>query len=177
MFEKDRFDISLRRLHWLMAILIVLAYIAIEQRDLFGRGTTGRFVMMQSHFWIGIGIFILAWARIVQRLKHGSPRIAPKLPGWQLGISYLFHSVLYAFFIIMPILGMMTVWTEGKELFIPFTDIVLPPLMAENKELGHQLEELHHDIGEAFYWVIGLHVLAALYHHFIRRDNALQRML
>jgi cytochrome b561 len=49
--------------------------------------------------------------------------------------------------------------------------------MAENKELAHQLEEWHHDIGEAFYWVIGLHVAAALYHHFIRRDNALQRLL
>jgi cytochrome b561 len=177
MFEKDRFDISLRRLHWLMAILIALAYIAIEQRGLFERGTTARFAMMQSHFWIGIGIFILAWVRVVQRLKHGSPRIAPRLPGWQLGISHLFHFALYAFFIVMPILGMMTVWTDGKELFVPFTDIAFPRLMAENKELGHQLEELHHDIGEAFYWVIGLHVVAALYHHFIRRDNTLERML
>jgi cytochrome b561 len=177
MFEKDRYSIGLRRLHWLMAILIALAYIAMEQRDIFERGTTGRFVMVQSHFWMGTGIFILAWVRIVQRLKHGSPRIAPRLPGWQLSISHLFHFALYAFFIVMPILGMMTVWTDGKELFIPFTDIALPRLMAENKELAHQLEEWHHDIGEAFYWVIGLHVAAALYHHFIRRDNALQRLL
>lgn len=177
MFERSRYSVGLRRLHWLMAILIALAYIAIEQRGLFERGTAARFAMMQSHFWIGIGIFILAWVRIVQRFKHGSPRISPRMPGWQLGISHLFHFALYAFFIVMPILGMMTVWTDGKELFVPFTDIAFPRLMAENKELGHQLEELHHDIGEAFYWVIGLHVVAALYHHFIRRDNTLERML
>lgn len=177
MFEKSRFSTGLRRLHWLMAILIALAYIAMEQRDLFERGSTGRFVMMQSHFWIGISIFILVWVRIAQRIQHGAPRIAPRLPAWQLNVSHLFHFALYAFFIVMPILGMMTVWTDGKELFIPFTDIALPRLMAENKDLGHQLEDLHHDIGEAFYWVIGLHVVAAIYHHFIRRDNTLQRML
>ena len=48
--------------------------------------------------------------------------------------------------------------------------------MAENKDLAHQLEELHHDIGEAFYWVIGFHIVAALYHHFIRKDDTLVRM-
>jgi cytochrome b561 len=176
MFEKARYASSLRLLHWLMAFMILLSYLAIEQRDLFERGSPGRFAMMQSHFWLGIGIFILVWVRIAQRLKHGVPRITPSLPVWQTGLSHLFHFVLYAFFIVMPILGMMTAWTDGKILFIPFTDIALPALMAENEVLAKQLEGWHHDIGEAFYWVIGFHVLAALYHHFVRKDNTLSRM-
>ena len=176
MFEKARYASSLRLLHWLMAVMILLGYLAIEQRGLFERGSPGRFAMMQSHFWLGIGIFILVWVRIAQRLKHGVPRITPSLPVWQTGLSHLFHFVLYAFFIVMPILGMMTAWTDGKTLFIPFTDIALPALMAENEVLAKQLEDWHHDIGEAFYWVIGFHVLAALYHHFVRKDNTLSRM-
>lgn len=176
MFEKARYASSLRLLHWLMAVMILLGYLAIEQRGLFERGSPGRFAMMQSHFWLGIGIFILVWVRIAQRLKHGVPRITPSLPVWQTGLSHLFHFVLYAFFIVMPILGMMTAWTDGKTLFIPFTDIALPALMAENEVLAKQLEGWHHDIGEAFYWVIGFHVLAALYHHFVRKDNTLSRM-
>ena len=176
MFEKARYAPSLRRLHWLMAVMIVLAYLAIEQRGLFERGSPERFAMMQSHFWLGIGVFLLAWLRIAQRLKHGAPRITPRLPAWQAGLSHLFHFALYAFFIVMPILGMMTAWTDGKTLFIPFTDTALPALMAENEALAHRLEDLHHDIGEAFYWVIGLHVLAALYHHFVRKDDTLTRM-
>ena len=132
--------------------------------------------MMQSHFWLGIGIFILVWVRIAQRVKHGVPRITPSLPVWQTGLSHLFHFALYAFFIVMPILGMMTAWTDGKTLFIPFTDIALPALMAENEALAHQLEDLHGQIGDIFYWVIGFHVLAALYHHFVRKDNTLSRM-
>lgn len=176
MFEKARYTASLRRLHWLMAVMIALAYLAIEQRNLFERGTPERFAMVQSHFWLGIGIFVLVWVRLQQRLKHGAPRITPALPGWQNGISHLMHFALYAFFIVMPILGMLTAWTDGKAIMIPFTDIALPALMAENKDLAHQLEELHHDIGEAFYWVIGFHIVAALYHHFLRKDDTLVRM-
>ena len=176
MFEKARYTASLRRLHWLMAVMIALAYLAIEQRNLFERGTPERFAMVQSHFWLGISIFVLVWVRLQQRLKHGAPRITPALPGWQNGISHLMHFALYAFFIVMPILGMLTAWTDGKAIMIPFTDIALPALMAENKDLAHQLEELHHDIGEAFYWVIGFHIVAALYHHVIRKDDTLVRM-
>ena len=177
MFEAARYAKKVRIVHWLMAIMIALSYLAIEQRGLFERGTTARFAMMQTHFWLGIGIFILALERIGLRIKHRVPRIEPGLPVWQANLSKLFHFALYAFFIVMPILGMMTAWTDGKTLFIPFTQIALPALMAENEALGHQLEDLHGQIGDIFYWVIGLHVFAALYHHFVRKDNTLKRML
>ena len=62
-------------------------------------------------------------------------------------------------------------------MLVPFTGIALPALLAENEDLAHTLEDLHGSIGEAFYWVIGLHVLAALWHHFGRRDDTLRRML
>ena len=54
--------------------------------------------------------------------------------------------------------------------------IALPALLAESEELAHTLEDLHGQIGEIFYWVIGFHMLAALYHHFVRKDDTLSRM-
>ena len=49
--------------------------------------------------------------------------------------------------------------------------------MAVDDAFGHRLEDIHGTIGTVFYWVIGLHVAVALWHHFIRRDNVLERML
>lgn len=166
-----------RRLHWLMAVLIVFTYIAIEQRGLFERGSPQRFAMMQSHFWLGLTLFTLAWWRLTQRLRRGAPAITPPLPGWQSATAAVTHVALYAFFIVMPILGLATAWTDGKTLYLPFTDISLPALLAENEDLAHQLEDLHGLIGQIFYWVIGFHVLVALYHRFVRRDDTLARML
>ncbi|MCL6620161.1 cytochrome b [Thermomonas hydrothermalis] len=166
-----------RHLHWWMALLVVLAYVLIEQRGLFPRGSGGRFAMMQGHFWAGITIFLLAWWRIASRLRHGAPPITPPLDTISALLSKLTHLALYAFFIVMPLLGMATAWSDGKAVMIPFTGIALPALLPENEALAHQLEDLHGSIGEAFYWVIGLHVLAALYHHWVRRDDTLKRML
>jgi cytochrome b561 len=99
------------------------------------------------------------------------------LPVWQARSAAAMHIALYAFFIVMPLLGLATAWTDGKMLYVPFTQIMIPPLLGENKTLEHTLEDLHVLIGQTFYWVIGLHVLVALYHHFVRRDDTLKRLL
>ena len=96
---------------------------------------------------------------------------------WQAAPAGLLHVLLYAFLVVMPVLGLLTAWADGKTLLVPFTQIALPAPIAPDQALAEQLEDLHGGIGEFFYWVIGLHVLAALYHHFVRRDDTLRRML
>ena len=60
---------------------------------------------------------------------------------------------------------------------LPFTGLELPSPLVENHDLHEQLEEIHGFVGETFYWIIGLHIAAALWHHFLRRDSTLRRML
>jgi superoxide oxidase len=171
-----RYAPVLRRLHWLMAVLVALGYLLIEQRGIFPRGSGGRAAMFQGHYWVGITIFVLAVWRLLARRRHGAPAVTPALPRVQGFIAALMHVALYAFFIVMPLLGLATAWTDGKQVFIPFTQVALPALLAENEALAHTLEDLHGDIGEIFYWVIGFHIAAALYHHFVRKDDTLKRM-
>ncbi|GAA5068063.1 cytochrome b [Lysobacter panacisoli] len=178
MFGKvRRYTPGLRRLHWLMAVLILLVYVAIEQRGLFQRGSPERAAMMQTHFWLGLSVFVLVAWRLALRVRHGAPPIHPALPLWQALPAGLLHLLLYAFLIAMPVLGLLTAWTDGKVLYVPFSQIALPALMAPDPALAERLEDLHGSIGEFFYWVIGLHVVAALYHHYVRRDDTLRRML
>lgn len=176
MADATRYAPILRRLHWLMAILIALGYLAIEQRGFFARGTPARFAVVQSHYWIGLSIFVLAGWRIVQRRRFGAPAITPALPRLQAIVSKSTHVALYAFFIVMPILGISAAWLDGKSVFLPFTQVAIPPLLAESEQWVHTIEDLHGQIGQIFYWVIGLHIAAALYHHFVRRDDTLRRM-
>jgi superoxide oxidase len=171
-----RYAPVLRRLHWLMAVLVATGYLLIEQRGLFPRGSGGRFAMMQGHYWVGMSIFALALWRLLARRKHGAPDITPALPRLQALPAMLLHVALYAFFIVMPLLGLATAWLDGKQVFIPFTQVALPALLAGNESMAHTVEDLHGQIGEIFYWVIGLHIVASLYHHFIRRDDTLARM-
>lgn len=172
-----RYTPALRRLHWLMALLVLVAYLLIEQRGIFPRGSVERSAMVQGHFWTGLAIFLLAVWRLALRRRDGAPLVTPALDPWNAIAAKLLHTALYLFFLVMPLLGLATAWSDGKALEIPFTGIALPALLPVNKDLAETLEELHGTIGEVFYWVIGAHIAAALWHHWVRRDDTLKRML
>jgi len=172
-----RYRPALRRLHWLMALLVLAAYLLIEQRGLFPRGSGGRLAMMQGHFWVGLSILVLALWRLALRARSEVPPITPALAAWEAWPAKLLHLALYLFLVVMPLLGLAAAWSDGKALVIPFTGLRLPALLPENEALAHRLEELHGTIGELFYWVIGAHIVAALWHHWFRRDDTLRRML
>ena len=76
---------------------------------------------------------------------------------------------------VMPLLGWMVLSAKGR--VVPVFGLELPALMAPNHTLAETLEELHETIGTIGYYLIGLHVLAALVHHFILRDKMVRRML
>ena len=173
----QRFTPAQRRLHWLMALLVAIAYLLIEQRGLFSRGSVGKAAMIQGHFWTGLTIFVLAWWRLAVRRREGAPPVTPALDRWRAFAASTLHVAFYLFFLVQPMLGLATAWSDGKAVLIPFTNIALPALLAENKALAHTLEDLHGTVGEVFYWVIGIHVLAAVWHHFVRKDDTLRRML
>ena len=174
--EPARYSPAQRRLHWLMFGLVALAYLAIETRGNFERGSLARTLAVQGHFWMGLAVLALALPRLWLRLRRGAPPITPALPAWQAWPARILHLSLYAFLVVQPVLGLMTAWTDGKPVLIPFTQAELPALMAPDAALAHTLEDLHGTIGSLFYWVIGLHVVAALFHHFVRRDDTLARM-
>jgi cytochrome b561 len=87
------------------------------------------------------------------------------------------HFALYAFLFVQPVLGLITLQVGGKPVSL-FGFTVVPSFMSTpDRDLSHQFEKIHGTIGTIFYWVIGLHILAALWHHFIRKDNTLRRMI
>jgi cytochrome b561 len=171
-----RYSPAQRRLHWLMAVLVLATYLAMEQRGLFARGSAARAAMVQSHFWLGLSVFAFALWRLVLRRRLAPPPITPAVVAWQGALAKVMHVALYAFFVVMPMLGLATLWAGGHSVALPF-GMQLPALIAPDHALAESLEELHGTIGEVFYWVIGAHIAASLYHHWVRRDDTLRRML
>jgi cytochrome b561 len=175
---RPRYGAGLRRIHWLTAVLVAAAYLLIEQRGLFPRGSAGRTAMMQGHFWVGLSILAFTAWRIALRVRaRGSvPPVSPALPAWQAWLSKLLHLSIYAFLVVMPLLGLTAMWSSGRTFELPLVGPVVPSPLPLDRALAHTIEDLHGEIGEIFYWVFGLHIAAALYHHAWRRDDTLRRM-
>ncbi|MBU6378725.1 MAG: cytochrome b [Gammaproteobacteria bacterium] len=175
MSRTDRYHSASIFLHWLMLVLLAGVYAMIELHDVFPDGSPTYELFENWHFTLGLTVFVLVAVRLVLRLRLGTPPITPPPPAWQHRLSRLVHGLLYALMIGMPIGGWLMLSAGGEN--IPFYGLNLPPLIGPNEELAELIEEIHETAGTAGYWLIGLHALAALAHHYIVRDNTLQRML
>lgn len=161
-------------LHWIMFLLIVAVYATIELREFFPKGSDPRDALKALHFLLGLSVLFLVAVRIFARLQSPTPPIEPRLPVWQHWTAIIMHVSLYVWMIAMPILGWLILSGEAKP--IPFIGLALPPLVTPDKDFAHNMEEIHETLGEAGYWIIGIHAAAALFHHYFIHDNTLQRM-
>lgn len=162
-------------LHWLMLLLFIAVYACIELRELYPKGSDPREALKSWHFMLGLAVFVLVWLRLFARIASATPSIVPNPSGWQMVLAKLLHLALYVLMIVMPLLGWALLSAAGKP--VPFFGLELPALIAENKETGKWLKEIHQTIGTIGYYLIGIHTVAALFHHYVVKDNTLIRML
>lgn len=176
--QKNRYNRASILFHWATVILIILAFASIESRVLFERGTSLRTGVKELHYVLGAAILLMTFARLAHRLgrKHHTPKVVPPLPFWQAYAAKVMHWLLYAVLIILPLMGILTVSALGDPMPIAF-GLEIPALIAPNEEFGKWLEDQHSLVGDALYILIIGHALAALAHHYIRRDSTLVRML
>lgn len=169
----SRFSIAM---HWLMVILIVLVYATIELKGNFPKDSEPRNIMKQLHFMLGLTVLLLALVRLAVRLFITKvPPITPKPSPLVLGSAHLVHVLLYGLMIGLPILGWTLLSAAGKP--IPFWGVDLPSLVAANKELVGNVKFWHETLANWGYALIGLHAVAALYHHYWVKDDTLLRMM
>ena len=172
--SSQRFSLPSIAMHWLMVLVFVGIFIAVNLIDVFPKGSDSRQLAKTMHFSLGLLIFGLVWLRVAFRLLGNTPAIGPAPPAWQEKLAKLGHLALYAIMVLMPLVGWAALSAFGKP--IPFFGVELPALMAPNKELGRTIMEVHELGGNLAYFLIGGHALAALYHHYFMKDNTLRRM-
>jgi Cytochrome B561 len=102
--------------HWLTFVLVATAYCTMEFRGLATRGSWQGFAMIIGHFSAGSCVLVLMLSRVMLRFRHRSPAIVPKPPHWQTGLAHLMHLAIYLFFIVLPILGILSTLLYGSHL-------------------------------------------------------------
>jgi cytochrome b561 len=86
------------------------------------------------------------------------------------------HAFLYLFLLALPLTGWLLTNAQGKAASF-FGLFNLPMLVAKNRDLVDQLGDIHETGAWVFIALVGLHVGAALWHHFWRKDQVLRSML
>lgn len=156
-----------RGLHWGMAGLFVLQWLAGEFDDLFG----GR----SFHVSLGSVLAALLLLRLAWRLANPVPQAPLHTPPLAALSARLVHYAWYALLIALPITGQ--VYVQAKHKAVSFFGLFdFPFLIARNPQLAEMAEEAHKTLAVLAVVLLALHVAAALKHHLIDRDDVLRRM-
>lgn len=164
-------------LHWLIAVLIVLNFVAAWVSEDMPDEQAAQ--IMGNHKAIGISILLLTVVRVVWRLTHRPPSLADTLAAWEVAMSRVTHGLLYLLMLAIPLSGwlMHSAFSGGKPVSL-FGLVNWPGFpFAANKDLAHSFGEGHELMAIAMLVLLALHVAGALKHRLVDKDgNALARM-
>jgi cytochrome b561 len=169
------FDRTTRLMHWLSAGLMLLVFGLAFSIDL-ATSRSSHMGILQLHRSIGLTVWVLTMVRLVWR--HFA-----KYPNWPSDMSQTMRVAamaseyaLYALLLAQPILGLLQTSAHGDHVDLFFIG-QLPAPIEKNRPLAQQLLAVHKLIGFSLLGLIALHMSAALFHHFWRRDDTLTAML
>ena len=161
-------------LHWLVALgIVALIILGLLQSDM--DSGPQRAAIREVHGSIALLVLALMVLRLAWRWVSVSPAHPPGIPGWQRASAALAHGAIYIAVFVQLVSGALAVATGGKPLaFFGLFSIPLP--VAKDRD-NHELWEEVHEAG----WMllaalVSVHVVAALYHHFILKNDVLKRM-
>jgi cytochrome b561 len=178
-------------LHWLIAILIIInLYLGLSFDD-YARGDPMKFQVISLHKSIGLTVLVLSVLRLVWRWINPVPPPPTGLKPWMRTAALFMHRLFYFMIIAIPLAGWLMVSAGAMghatpvfgQFGIPhlFDWPAFPVLSGMTRSVAHPYHEAFETIHVWLAWamigLVPLHVLAALYHHFLHGDNALLRML
>ena len=168
-------------LHWLIAALIVVEIVLGWRME--GPPGPVTFAVYQLHKSIGITILALTLVRIAWRWTHRPPALEGGKP-WERVLAGAVHLGFYGLLLAVPLSGWLVVSASRTGIatvlfgLIPFPHIPgVPGLEPASKAAVEAAAQTAHSLlGWALYGLLALHVLGALKHHFVDRDDGLARM-
>ena len=171
----NRYSVGAMTLHWAIAIAVIWDWRLADAAEHAPRGQ--HFVVLQPHFALGMVILVLTAVRLVWRMTHRPPLLAKHLAPWESILAHTVHYIFYGLLLGLPLMAWIgtSIMNQPIDFFGLFTIPNLP--FGANRGTGHELTEIHGQLGNVILWLIVLHVLRALKHQFWDRDGDLYRML
>ncbi|SPL71106.1 cytochrome b [Acinetobacter stercoris] len=165
-------------IHWLMAIIFIVAWlIGFYSGNFLSYETDGSFKgdVITLHKNIATTIIFLVVIRIFWRYTHPVPELPDSMSPSMKVMAHLGHLALYLILLALPITGCLFSWSAGHPAPVLYL-FNIPRLIGENPQILSIVKPLHIYISWfAGFLVIG-HILMALKHHFIDKDNVLKSM-
>jgi len=159
--------------HWLVAALVVFlgvlglsfGYIPREARPFW----------INLHVSVGLVYFALVLARLAWRAGHRPPDLPPGIGEFTRRTSVATHHLLYLLMVVVATLGVVARVWHGRS--FDYGLFTLDFGLASDRAVFGPAERIHQFLAYGLLALAAFHAAAALWHHYVRRDGVLLRML
>jgi len=159
--------------HWLVFFLVVciipVGYLMGDIKEEAVRNT-----VINYHKITGLCILLLMLLRVTWTSVNPKPAL-PNTPPWQRVLERIVHFSLYAALIVMPLAGWVGSVAAGHVPHLFSSSFVLP--IAPDKALDDICFKIHNAVAIIIITLVSLHIVAALYHYFVKKDDVLLRIM
>lgn len=163
-------------LHWSIVLLILPQYFLFEGAEELPEGSQQAAQLLDLHKSIGMLVLMLAVVRIAWKIVNRSQPAPLGDVAWQRKAAAAGHGLLYLLILAQPLTGWIMA-SAGDSPVSLFGWVSFPALVGPGKDLHETMEEVH----EVLFWlmvaVAAAHIAAALFHHWVLKDDTLRRML
>ena len=173
---REQFGSVTKLLHWSIFILVIIQYTLVYARAYLPEDALEKLQYILLHKSFGLVVFIFTFLMLLTRQLGHRPPYPENAPWYENLLAKIVHFLLYACLFLMPIAGILMTVLGGRPLAIfgyPFTT---PSFIHPNKPLGELFYHAHVYASYVLLFLVGLHLIGTLYHHFILKDNVLTRM-
>lgn len=162
-------------LHWSIGLLIIgiiglgLYMTSMDKSDF-------KWELYGLHKSFGMVVLVLVVARVLWRFLNVTPDLPASMPQWQKTASKLTHYGLYLFMVVYPFSGFLMSVMGGRGVDV-FSFIHVPAFTDGKTDFASNAHYIHVNLTYFAIGLISFHILAALYHHFVVKDDVLKRMI
>ena len=162
-------------LHWISVLLLAGGVGCVVVREWVDDRSL-RLLLLDLHRNAGLLLMVLAGLRLGLRAARRAGRLDHRLPTGLRHLSGLSHGMLYLGLLSIPLLGWALSSARGQSPRV-LGMLPLPSLVGRDRDLAELLERWHANLAWALLVLIGMHAVAALWHHYVRKDGVLRSML
>ena len=172
----ERWGFPAKALHWIGAILILLLLgHGWWMTHLAPRGPD-RLVHYAGHAAMGYDFLVLLVLRTLWRWLNPVPAMPATSAPWERLSAHAAHYGLYVLMFATTVVG----WGLAGTMRVPMDkdvfNLTIPGIVSD-KSLHRLLEDTHKYLAYVLAALVTVHILGALWHHIVRKDNVLRRMV
>jgi|SRR5579862_6446549 len=167
-----RYDPLAVTFHWVVLLLVVTVGTLGLLHDSWSRSTQSFWINL--HAVLGLLLWALVITRLGWRLTHRPPPLPKEAGALARRLSAPVHWLLYLLLLVIPVLGIVSFIWHGRAFDFGLFQVNFG--VSKNRAIFHPTEDVHGYLAYALFTLAALHALAALWHHYVRRDGVLLRM-